>query len=303
MLKGSLVHPGIIWIATIYILSHVREWRNPQLCTALESVSGFYGPGAYWAWVLTMVSATIQSLSGDDNKRISNDFIAACIYTLVAMGDAQLRMCSDCDLKSDFQAQAALHVTWATFICCIIIVPLIQWVCQKNNQRKVDTLNGPWRFRSWTAFMIVAIVQISSTYPSKQGFIPMMVTHMGIAMMVAFFILPPSTITKPGPGAVLYICCHSIYGKYLPMERIPLPIFAPRTGSSIMDMDQMIGLGTAILFLVLQWKPWRLILRFLPWLRRDEPEQPPRRHRIYPKGNWIPIYPNNEENNQLEEKE
>jgi hypothetical protein len=256
--------------------------------------------------MLAMVSATIQSLSGEVKKRISNDFIAACIYTLVAMGDAQLRMCSDCDLKNDFQAQAALHVTWVAFMCHLIIIPLIQLVCQRNTKWVGDILKGPWRLQEWVAFMFVIIVQVSSTFPSSRGFISMVFTHMCIAMMVVFLIVPPSAIAEPGPGVVLYICCYVFYGKHLPMERISLPIYAPHTGSSIKDMDQTISLGTAILFLVLQWKPWHLIPQFIRWLRRRDTEQPSRslsNHPIYEKLYRVWFYRNDEENSQLEQGE
>jgi hypothetical protein len=49
--------PGIVlitcWTMALFVLSCVRSWWRPQPCTTVESISGFYGRGTYWAWILT----------------------------------------------------------------------------------------------------------------------------------------------------------------------------------------------------------------------------------------------------------
>jgi hypothetical protein len=84
---------SILWILSLLIIILVRSWWKPEACTTVESVSGFYEPGAYWSWILTTLSAMISTLSTERENMPSIDFIISALYVLASIGALQLQVC------------------------------------------------------------------------------------------------------------------------------------------------------------------------------------------------------------------
>ncbi|PVF90944.1 hypothetical protein CPB86DRAFT_830805 [Serendipita vermifera] len=79
-----------------YILMFGLSWTNPFLLIwffgkqsqppngEVENVSGLYGPGAYWAWVLCTISAILSSTM-EDHFIISADHLISFLYSTVSV--------------------------------------------------------------------------------------------------------------------------------------------------------------------------------------------------------------------------
>jgi hypothetical protein len=84
---------GILWVAFAVVAKPIflgviwgdfRPKTPPT--TELASVSGFYGPGAYWAWVLCTISAIVGSIKDKDtSSMLSSDQVASFIYSASSM--------------------------------------------------------------------------------------------------------------------------------------------------------------------------------------------------------------------------
>ncbi|PVF91633.1 hypothetical protein CPB86DRAFT_820336 [Serendipita vermifera] len=102
------------------LVTHIRlSWR-PKECTTIESASGFYGPGTYWAWILTTLSAMLNTMLPYQNKAISLDLIGSSLYALTSMADFQLQVCLECKHQSDFQAKASLQIVAVSDLLCLL---------------------------------------------------------------------------------------------------------------------------------------------------------------------------------------
>lgn len=101
-------------------LDHSVEQINTY---GLKNVSGFYGPGSWAAWLLTLLSCCLNRLFRSQQKRshgerlkhafaIDLDLVAAFGYPLIASVDLILRLHSyrqDTDFKSHMACMAAAH--------------------------------------------------------------------------------------------------------------------------------------------------------------------------------------------------
>ncbi|PVF93684.1 hypothetical protein CPB86DRAFT_829135 [Serendipita vermifera] len=276
--RKTLLIPSIIWVFALYGLSRSRRWWTPRPCTLPEDVSRFYGPGVYWAWILTTISATASAIvhisAQDARKILSNDFMAVCLYALVAMGDVQLRMCATCDINSDLQAQAAIHILWVAFICGLVAFALGQLVYEFKHGIGTDVLDSSREFRAWTAFLLAIIAQLASGSFFQESIVLTIVVDWGVSIVLIEFLLAPPTVTKIVSGSVLYIYPYAVYSEKQSTGSLLWPIFPPKTASNILDMDQVVILTATIVLLSLQWEIWRIVPKVLHQQSRDGASRP-----------------------------
>jgi hypothetical protein len=271
--KRVTILPPAVWIVTIFIISFFRCRKKAHPYTKMEDVSGFYGPGAYWAWILTIFSAAISTIWRDEEDySISIDFVAACLYTLASMGDVQLRFCSQADIKGDFQAQAALDITYVAFFLTSWIVLFHIWRLGRRESRfhpPTPSRAQRYKHRVWTAFFFVIGVHIMSLGHHLFDILdlaqmePLMILCLG-AFAFAFY-LPMSLVMR----VTLWIYLEVIIGFRIRTELFSSPISAPRTGAKFTDMDQMISFLTTVVILLVQWRIPQHTLDLFMWFRRS----------------------------------
>lgn len=85
----SSVYADVNWGPYFYNLSDlVRPSREPEDILA-GVVSGFYGPGAVWGWLLSCVSVLLSLFRPNTatHDTLNNDFLVSILYPLIASGD------------------------------------------------------------------------------------------------------------------------------------------------------------------------------------------------------------------------
>jgi hypothetical protein len=279
-MRRAVLGPPIAWILLSISMSPIKHRLKPQPCTSIEDVSGFYGPGVYWAWILTMISSAFSCFPRDKRGGIPLDFITACLYALASMGDVQLRVCTGCNLKSDLQAQAGLHIAFVALLIGKFTFILSQWTLEKQQPDHREIVHVLWRsrmFQVWAAFLLVIAAQILLLTHSILGIMDSLVTDLLITFFMSLFIFGPHTVPKLLSFIYIWVFLGGPHGRHLRTEPFLWPIFSPRTGAKITDMDQIISLGTTIVALSIQWKVWSRslegfsIMRRHLWVKRQDP--------------------------------
>lgn len=253
---------------TLVVLSCVRMRWKPQECTTVENVSGLYGPGAYWAWILTTISAMFTTFSADQDKIVSIDFIGSFLYALAAIGDLQLRVCLECHADNrDLQYKASLHIMGVSNLFCLLALVL-------GELRYSTTVLASYQWQLWKAFQLAPYFQVTLwLYWVATGNISWTL------VFSTFHISPLGWLRTSNRGdgglrcirygyiSVFILSC--VTGQEPVGKLSGLPFFPPLSGAKLSDMDQALTLVTAILALTVQWKAWRCI----PWLASRQKER------------------------------
>lgn len=253
----------VCWIVTLVVLSCVRTRWEPRKCTTAENVSGFYGPGAFWAWVLTSISAIFKTFAADRKIIASVDFIGSFLYALAAMGDWQLRICPDClEDDSDLQLKASLQIVGVSNLFCFLAL-----VLGESYYDEMVLSSNHWQL--WKAFLLAHYFQLTlwvSQLIRNNIFEALMIS-------ICFFFSMGRLWTAARENGfvrcIRYYCVALPIFSYVrglgPAGRLSaLPLSPPLSGAKLSDMDQALTLVTAILILTAQWKAWRCI----PWLAK-----------------------------------
>jgi hypothetical protein len=236
-----LVTSIVVWCILILITTSIRYTRKPSSCRSIDGVSGFYGPGAYGAWVLSMISAICGAYSEYSEGKagpVSADLIAVSVGVLVAIVDLQLRLCYTCGVGlDDFQALAALHV--------LIIAPFF-----------LAIISGLSMKRYWMVLFLVVIIQLLVGVPTALvGGSEKLFKWVVILLINMLCLGAPAIYFLFSSHALAFVLIYM--GTYSGARLFPETL-VPQTGSKISDMDQVVTLATAIVALAVQWKIWRL---------------------------------------------
>jgi hypothetical protein len=264
--------PGVIffasWTIALIIISCARLWWAPQPCTTIEDISGFYGPGVYWAWVITTISAMISTLSADRDKIVSIDFIGSSLYALASMGDLQLRACQKCTQQIEFQLKASLQIISTSSILSFLTL-FIGEFWHKDDSTIFSS--GQWQL--WKAILLAPLMQgtlwtfwwinHTETPLLLNLFIFTVVCYLGGIM---WYMSREDAFRRTMRYGFLIVFAHVLglfdYSKEPAYTR---PTFNPLSGAKLSDMDQALTLATTILVMMVQWKAWR---RIPSWVHR-----------------------------------
>ncbi|PVF91537.1 hypothetical protein CPB86DRAFT_316762 [Serendipita vermifera] len=270
--KRSLLFPSITWVVVMAVISNVKRIWKPQPCLTPESVSGFYGPGAYWGWILTILSAIADMVLSNEDDGISPDFVAACLYTLVAMVDTQFRLNITRHIKNELQLQAGLHVIYVAWLCSSLAFVLGQYIYESSHDVisfVIATLSGPWKFRLWAPFMLLTTMHTLTIGHTVVGVTPeTFAIDAAVLAYTAMIFFATGWFIKLVLWPFLF--CFLVYegGKPVRRGKYLWPISAPHTESSILEMDQIASLMTTIVLLSIYWKAWRPAMHFLVYVEK-----------------------------------
>jgi hypothetical protein len=247
---------SIFWAIALSIISIVRFWWRPQPCTTVESISGFYGPGAYWAWILTTISAIASTLSAGGEKDFSIDFVGSSLYVLAAMGDLQLRACLKCDPQFDFQVKASLQVISMSSILCLLALSTGEF------WRKGDSTGPSRRWQLWQALLFFPFLQAALwiAWIMKHSISVTLVIFMVVCFAGGgmWLVLEENVYWRTIRHGYLCLVAHmlAVFEWSDQVSLLTRPTLIPLSGAKLSDMDQVLTLMATLLVMMVQWKVW-----------------------------------------------
>lgn len=244
---------------------------NPDI----SKVSGFYGPGTYWAWVLGMISVVTGTLFEDNTRRStlrpSPDFLVCMVYAIASAIHFYQRsyalFLGKHELVQDAEIQATMHILYTAIpffavataykaaetqviwlLAYLLGGGLAMPVIWGGDFRKMEWEKGSSEMRfqgcyaAWHLIILIIVNTLQEHYPRYIKLAPplILVAHLGILEIGGR--RPPSFSFSSS--------------------------FTPYSGSSLSDMDQATSLASAAILLAYQWKLWRLPKRILRTLQR-----------------------------------
>jgi hypothetical protein len=229
----------------------------------IEKVSGLYGPGTYWAWAMSMISAAItlhKQRSNNERLLLPPDLMAASIYPLVSFIDmVQRTNGNDIHWAQDFQAQAAFHVVYTTsWYTGIFVLATSSKIWTIFMHCALSAL-----FNSVVIFNLLGGVLDRTKGDVGEGKILFIISSSLVASYGLCFFIPwvhrrRFRSTDQPEFIFLFLAFTFVHALIAGVGLLPRS-FSPRTGSSIVDLDQAVSLATAIFLLSYQWKLWTLI--------------------------------------------
>lgn len=238
----------------------------------LSNVSGLYGPGAYWAWVMGTTSALIGAVSDSEEvvqkfPFVSLDFVISMLYVIATSFDflrrAYLISLGEQLVRADVECQAAMHV-------CYMALPFLIIAITVSNR----TLR-----HIWTAAYLLggayAVPMIWGALDKKPGDYEYWFEGLySVWQLLAYAILIPIDQAPPRVKRIfipvflfLHLCIFE-YSERRPRSFAPISFFTPISGSKITDLDQAVSLISAAFALAFQW--WRYPRRLFQ-KKRPEP--------------------------------
>ncbi|PVF96232.1 hypothetical protein CPB86DRAFT_827315 [Serendipita vermifera] len=220
-------------------------WAHSESITTLEDVSRFYGPGLYCGWLLAMLSTAVRSNARHDKrdiKLLSADLILASAYIMVAVVDMARRVPLGGNKAYDFQAWAASHVVWATFLCSWTFVFFTEsWI------------------PVWVLFLYgTVVIRCNHWYigfvNSESSTIEKCIL---LGVLYSAFTLALWRSDLSGPMMVGFVI-GAVLGNFVLIVFFGqvLKGFWSLTAAKIWDLDQAISLAVIIIVLSCQWKIW-----------------------------------------------
>jgi hypothetical protein len=219
---------------------------RPTPSTDISSVSGFYGPGAYWAWFICTISAVVGSTtkSHPPSPVLSLDQVASFIYSTYSTYWYYIRVLYyglyGSNILRDPSVQAASLVLNMSALLHALGVMV-----------SVEEKRIPWvLFAAWDILLLF--------------FSPTMSVHLFSALLhltipLMFYILAIVSekfqiywTTRSFPF-LIFILLEGVKAHYFGTYSFT---FTPKTASKITDMDQMVSFMTAIAGVVYQWQLW-----------------------------------------------
>jgi hypothetical protein len=248
------------------------DWLPPRMPPNIElaSVSGFYGPGTYWAWVLCTMSAVVGSTTDKNPSLLSPDQVASFIYFLSSIygngrriARCQYPLYDNLIQDPSFQAASFVlntatlvyglgaafstprkKIPWIVFAVWSLVLLFLSPMAHSDTSLQ------------WACTFIILVMY----YPIGIGAI-----LTGHAWKISPFLLVPFTLLE------------MIKARSLGID----PTFiTPRTTSKITDMDQIAALLAAIGVIVYQWKLWNVPYNIARRIRRRFQRNPVRSNSI-----------------------
>ncbi|PVF96234.1 hypothetical protein CPB86DRAFT_787120 [Serendipita vermifera] len=249
--RSTIVGGTTATICVLLILqSTIKYWAPIDNPATLEEVSGLYGPGTYYAWLLAMLSAALTQYYRpiEERRLFSADLISAFAYIIVSIVDMSRRDAQPNGVN-DLQALAAFHIvyvaSWFSFIFCFL------------------TRSNSWLNLSYTTSTILVLWLLGISLKACRS---NDLHCLGLGIFVS--VVSPITWVETW-GRIQFINFRSLmFSASVPflVAHILIPNFghhprslAPRTSSSILELDQGVALATMIMVLSYQWEIWNAI--------------------------------------------
>lgn len=257
---------GIAFIMGYGPLFHGLVYLNYGEEMDFTNVSGFYGPGAVLAWLLTTVHTILSYLK--EKKIDQAGFTAIFAYASVAAIDIILRLSrGEHDPQYDAATTVCIYSTLLAMIC-------LNWTGERHLPLDISP-----KKRLWMLLFIVSVIPTLISY-----FVPCF-SMIGFAKAcpiltigISYYASPQSkedSILFSAFVSVInwvlsyfvfvvysgfwtdYITCSNDYGV------LEMRFAFPRTASKLSDLDQAAALGAAILGAVYSSGLWRYAIGVL----------------------------------------
>jgi len=187
----------VVVIRTIALITFRSQNYGTRVITEIyyvpeeSSVSGFYGPGAYSAWLVTAITAGINHLRPQASLlpvcrppkwRLGGDVLASIVYPGIAFVDVLIQLILGSKHRGNYsQAQAGIFVLESTtkvamviishqqprpfrkthIVACYLFYSLFIPIRVASNKGEPPYLDGLWTKQlTFMSFMVVPIVII-----------------------------------------------------------------------------------------------------------------------------------------------
>lgn len=231
----------------------------------ISSVSGFYGPGTYWAWVICTLSAVVGStIDTHSSSVLSTDQIVSYIYSTFSVYWCYLRIVRyglfGPNIFQDLSVQAASLVLNVSSL--FHGLGAVLGISEKKK---------PWvLFACWDLWLLTF-----SPAMTANTFSIWLHSSISIVGLVIAFIEP--NYRRSWKVVILLLATFVLLEGTKAHHPGTYPFsFTPKTTSNLTDMDQMVSLVTAIAVVIYQWQLWNVpgvVQRFREHFQRKLPPQ------------------------------
>lgn len=237
-------------------IDDTRAWTEVYYVPEGSSVSGFYGPGAYSAWLVTAITAGINHLrpqasllpvSRPPKWRLGGDLSTSIAYPGIAFADVMIQLILASKHRGNYsQAQAGIFVLESATEVAMVII---------SHQQ-------PRPFRK--IHYVICLLFYSSFVPIKvalhQGEPRNLDIWMEHQMFGDLVMIPMVTILihedwrcdASGWRSLQLLATFSIFHLALSIYYPPYTLF-PSSSSRSTDLDQLAALGSTLLVLLYSW--------------------------------------------------
>ncbi len=250
----------VVQVRTIALIAFRSQIYDTRARTEIyyvpeeSSVSGFYGPGAYSAWLVTAITAGINHLRPQASLlpvcrppkwRLGGDVLASIAYPGIAFVDVLIQLILASKHRGNYsQAQAGIFVLESTTKVAMVIIShqqprnihqvtyllfymLFIPIGVALNKGEPQYLNGPWTKQQTFGCLVV---------------IP----------MVGIFIHADWQCDASGWRSSQLLATFSIFQIAVSFYYPPYTLF-PSSSSKFTDLDQLAALGSTLLILLYSW--------------------------------------------------
>lgn len=256
-----------------------------------SSVSGFYGPGAYSAWLVTVITAGINHLRPQASllpvcrppkRRLGGDVLASIAYPGIAFVDLSIQLILASKHRGNYsQAQAGIFVLESATKVAMVII-------SHQQPRPFKKIHLVTCFLFYMLFFPIGAASNEGEPQYLDGLWTKQMTFQNLIMvpMVQILIYEDWRCDASGWRSTQLLVTFSIFQIALSFYYPPYTLF-PSSSSRFTDLDQLAALGSTLLILLYSWyegirsmavdlrtrmsKMWTTSLRILLAWRRGVP--------------------------------
>ncbi|PVF95426.1 hypothetical protein CPB86DRAFT_592710 [Serendipita vermifera] len=230
-----------------FLAGHLNSKQRQPPSGDIADVSGLYGPGTYWAWVLCTISAIVSSsIKGHSSSIISPDQIVSFVYSTFSTYGYYIRVVwyglEGHTLLQDHSAQAAafvLHMSTLFHALGAIF--------------STEDKEGPWlALVVWDYWLLWISPMMTIDLHSR------LITSIATPIVfLCFFLVAGAYRSSPwrvAPSSLLlFIFLEAVRTQYFVTHSFCV---SPKTTYSLTDLDQLVSLASAIAVMIHQWELW-----------------------------------------------
>ncbi|KAE8135921.1 hypothetical protein BDV38DRAFT_250711 [Aspergillus pseudotamarii] len=257
-----------------------KTWteKREAILNSASSASGWYGPGAYLAWLITAYATALSTIwhskcseGHPDVNKLDAEILLTIGYPLVALGDVLLRLVR-CQIDPGMTAAVFVLVSTLT-----VIGPLTRLSWQEDGvEVEIDPPNFPRTVKEWTwktfRFLCHTVVYAILFEPYLESrvmlavYVLLFVTvlYSGIYGEARFDKYPYRRIVYRPRGERMVVFCVVQLVFNIVLFSVSRSVW-PKTDASLLDLDQAAGVFLTTSTLVYSRREG--IMAFVKWLR------------------------------------
>ncbi len=256
----------VLYVGQVRLIAYIAFWSQiygTRATTEIyyvaeeSSVSGFYGPGAYSAWLVTAITAGINHLRPQASllpvcrppkRRLGGDVLASIAYPGIAFVDVSIQLILASKHRGNYsQAQAGIFVLESTTKVAMVII-------SHQQPRPFRKIHRVTCFLFYMLFFPIGVASNEGEPQYLDGLWTKQKTFefLVILPMVGILIHADWRCDASGWRSTQLLATFSIFQIALSFYYPPYTLF-PSSSSRFTDLDQLAALGPTLLVLLYSW--------------------------------------------------